>query len=89
MSRVASGVDQLAERCRFRDCGHDTEPGCAVLFALDTGELSETRLKAWRKLLREARGNAARQEAWKRREEARRFGQIVRGIQKAKRDRGW
>ena len=41
-------IDELAERCRFADCGHESEPGCAV-----PGEVDSDRLAAWRKLMRE------------------------------------
>ena len=41
-------VDDLAAQCRFADCGHDSEPGCAVRAALDP-----ERIAAWRKLQRE------------------------------------
>jgi ribosome biogenesis GTPase / thiamine phosphate phosphatase len=47
-------IEALAERCRFRDCGHSGEPGCAVLAALDSGELDEGRYEGWRKLMKEA-----------------------------------
>jgi len=46
-------VAALAERCRFRDCAHEREPGCAVLAAAATGELSAERLASYRKLLAE------------------------------------
>jgi ribosome biogenesis GTPase len=46
-------VGALAERCRFRDCAHENEPGCAVLAALATGELPAGRLSSYRKLLAE------------------------------------
>jgi putative ribosome biogenesis GTPase RsgA len=51
---VFSDIEALAERCRFGDCGHSGEPGCAVLAALESGELPERRLVSWRKLQREA-----------------------------------
>ena len=41
-------VDELAANCRFADCGHDSEPGCAV-----RAELDPERIAAWRKLQRE------------------------------------
>ncbi|HET6919868.1 MAG TPA: GTPase RsgA, partial [Jiangellaceae bacterium] len=47
-------VEELAEHCRFRDCGHETEPDCAVLDAVAEGDLDERRLASWRKLGREA-----------------------------------
>jgi ribosome biogenesis GTPase len=53
-------VDELALACRFADCAHDTEPGCAVRAAIASGTLSEERLESWRKLARELR-----RAAWK------------------------
>jgi ribosome small subunit-dependent GTPase A len=57
----AEGVDtayadvaSLAAECRFRDCGHRSEPGCAVAAALDDGSLDPARYSAWRKLQAEA-----------------------------------
>jgi ribosome biogenesis GTPase len=43
----------LAADCRFRDCAHRTEPGCAVLAAIEQGHLDQERLESWRKLARE------------------------------------
>ena len=51
-----------AEHCRFRDCNHETEPGCAVLAAIETGELSGARLTSYHKLKREVRAAQARQD---------------------------
>ncbi|MDI2125153.1 ribosome small subunit-dependent GTPase A [Yinghuangia seranimata] len=53
-------VEALAEHCRFTDCGHDTEPGCAVQTAVETGELPYRRLESYRKLRREADWIASR-----------------------------
>ena len=61
-------VDDLAATCRFRDCGHDAEPGCAVRAAVERGELAAARLDSWKKLHREhAVEGARREEAAKRR----------------------
>jgi ribosome biogenesis GTPase len=46
-------VAVFAERCRFRDCAHQTEPGCGVLGAVASGELPADRLASYRKLLGE------------------------------------
>jgi ribosome biogenesis GTPase len=46
-------VAAFAERCRFRDCAHESEPGCAVLAAVQRGELPAERLASYRKLLAE------------------------------------
>jgi ribosome biogenesis GTPase len=62
---VASSFDdlsQLAARCRFGDCAHQGEPGCAVAAALASGELPEERYASWKKLEREARSFAARHD---------------------------
>ncbi|MDP3382115.1 MAG: ribosome small subunit-dependent GTPase A [Phenylobacterium sp.] len=46
-------IEALARQCKFRDCGHVAEPGCAVQAALKSGELSVERLESYRKLGRE------------------------------------
>ena len=48
-------VEQFALACRFSDCRHEREPGCAVLAAVDEGTLELDRLRSWRKLQRELR----------------------------------
>lgn len=56
-------VTALAERCRFGDCLHATEPGCAVLAAIADGTLDAARLESWRKLQRELRWLESRSNA--------------------------
>jgi ribosome biogenesis GTPase len=46
-------IEELASRCRFRDCRHEQEPGCAVLRAVEEGILDPARLESHRKLRRE------------------------------------
>lgn len=48
-------IEQLALQCRFRDCSHRTEPGCAVLKSVEDGTLDSGRLENYRKLQKEAR----------------------------------
>jgi ribosome biogenesis GTPase len=55
LDETFSEIAALAEHCKFRDCLHDSEPGCAVRAAIADGALEESRLLSWRKLLREAR----------------------------------
>lgn len=43
-------IDALAASCRFRDCGHEKEPGCAVREAIESGQLEPARLASWSKL---------------------------------------
>ncbi|GAA2721824.1 putative ribosome biogenesis GTPase RsgA [Cellulomonas aerilata] len=56
-------VAALAARCRFADCAHRTEPGCAVRAALETGELPERRYRSWLRLAREAAWQERRSNA--------------------------
>ncbi|WP_329363698.1 ribosome small subunit-dependent GTPase A [Streptomyces sp. NBC_00669] len=53
LGQVFAEIEQLAADCRFPDCSHQAEPGCAVLAALDDGTLPQRRLDSYRKLLRE------------------------------------
>ena len=53
LTQAFGDVDNLARRCRFRDCTHSGEPGCAVAAAVEDGELDQERLENRRKLLRE------------------------------------
>jgi ribosome biogenesis GTPase len=50
---VFADIEQLATGCRYADCRHGAEPGCAVLAAVATGELSARRLDSWRRLNQE------------------------------------
>lgn len=53
-------IDELAETCRFNDCAHDGEPGCAVAAAVTSGDLDPDRLAAYLVLRREAAAAALR-----------------------------
>jgi ribosome biogenesis GTPase / thiamine phosphate phosphatase len=53
-------IEALALECRFRDCAHAREPGCAVQAAVEDGTLALDRLRSWRKLQRELEAIAAR-----------------------------
>lgn len=61
-----SDVAELAGKCRFRDCKHEKEPGCAVLEAVEAGEIPVARVESYRNLMQE------NEEQRKRREEAER-----------------
>ncbi|WP_427980293.1 ribosome small subunit-dependent GTPase A [Agarivorans sp.] len=52
-------ISQLAEDCKFADCQHQSEPGCAVQRAISQGQLDPRRLSSYQKLLREQQLNAA------------------------------
>lgn len=63
VDRVFGDLEEVAVDCRFADCGHRSEPGCAVLAAVDAGLLSARRLESYRTLLREQERFAARTDA--------------------------
>jgi ribosome biogenesis GTPase len=62
-------VDELAVDCRFNDCAHTREPGCAVQAAIDEGRLPRERLQSYRALQRELKRLAAKQDGRLRSEE--------------------
>ncbi|MGB1012266.1 MAG: ribosome small subunit-dependent GTPase A [Thiolinea sp.] len=59
LAATFADIEALALSCRFNDCQHDSEPGCAVQQAIVNGELDERRLGNYRKLSREQAFNAA------------------------------
>ncbi|WP_416978347.1 ribosome small subunit-dependent GTPase A [Streptomyces sp. T028] len=91
VGQVFSEIEELARGCRFHDCAHDAEPGCAVRAAVDDGDLAPRRLDSYRKLVREnqwivaksdARVRAGIRQDWKRKQAE------GRAAQDAKRGRG-
>ena len=56
---VFADVFALVEQCRFNDCKHETEPGCAILAALEANVLDQARLDRWSKLVAEERFHSA------------------------------
>lgn len=77
-------VHEIASRCRFADCTHQGEPGCAVEAALERGELDADEWAHYCKLLAEQRHNVAVHE---RRQRERHFGRMAREVLRAKQRR--
>ncbi|MEU0483782.1 ribosome small subunit-dependent GTPase A [Streptosporangium sp. NPDC006013] len=63
LEQVFAEIERLARDCRFGDCSHDTEPGCAVQAAIEAGKLTERRLGSYHKLQRENAWAASRTDA--------------------------
>ena len=76
LEAVFGDIATLAVRCRYRDCRHDTEPGCSVKEAVESGELDAGRLEHYRKLEREAQAYELRHDERKRRQAERVWGQL-------------
>lgn len=75
-------IDELAADCRFNDCGHETEPGCAVREGVDA-----ERIEAWRKLAREQKWVDDRRAAAREREaRGRSYSRIQREARRVKGD---
>ena len=77
LANLFEDVEEIAAQCRFSDCEHRSEPGCAIKAAMAKGELDEARLESYRKLQRELRSVAARSDARIRIEERRKWKQIA------------
>ena len=82
LGRTFEDIASFAAACRFRDCSHQSEPGCAVVSAVESGELAPERLESRRKLERELAFQHRKQDLAARLAEQRRW----RAIHKAQRD---
>jgi ribosome biogenesis GTPase len=76
LDSVFDEVASLAAQCRFRDCRHESEPGCAVRAAADSGDLDRERLEHYRSLEREAAAFELRHDVHKRRQAERVWGAL-------------
>ena len=84
LSAAFADVEELAAQCKFSDCAHDTEPGCAVRAALDDGSLAVRRLESWRKLQREIAWMARRKDVRLRQEQLRQWKQRTKANRSAR-----
>ncbi len=75
---VFSDIEELSKECRFQDCRHDTEPGCAVKKAVEDGRLPAERLEHYHKLELEAQAYERRHDEHLRRTFEKRFGKVVK-----------
>ncbi len=86
LSTVFDDIESLAENCRFRDCGHTTEPGCAVREALDRGILEADRWAHFQKLGRELAAADLTKDRTAQEVERRRLASQQRAYRSTKRD---
>ena len=75
-------ISSFAGRCRFADCTHSSEPGCAVREGLESGDLELSRWNSFRKLERELRHQSLQQDAHERIAEKKRWKAIERSLRK-------
>ncbi len=76
LSSSFEDIEALAEGCRFRDCRHDSEPGCAVRGAINKGRLNADRFESYLKLRRELSYLARKQDVLARVEENKRWKRL-------------
>jgi ribosome biogenesis GTPase len=88
LTGVFADIEALADACRFRDCRHASEPGCAVVEAVSDGRLSEGRLTSYQKLQREQDFQARQQDQHAQLEQKRRFKVLTKAANKHIRDKG-
>jgi ribosome biogenesis GTPase / thiamine phosphate phosphatase len=86
LDRAFVDVQAFAARCRFTDCSHSHEPGCAVLAAVDDGELSAIRLDSWRALTEEGLREQRRRDARLRAEQNRQWRIAARAARRRSQD---
>lgn len=77
-------VEEHALGCRFTDCGHDGEPGCAVAAAVEAGELPAARVASWRALRDEAEATARRMVPHEQRRHEKQWARITKEAQRRK-----
>jgi ribosome biogenesis GTPase len=82
LSGAFPAIEALAGECRFGDCTHDTEPGCAIAAALEDGRLSAERFQSYEKLERELAYLARRQDKQAQREQKRQFRNMTKALRK-------
>jgi ribosome biogenesis GTPase / thiamine phosphate phosphatase len=88
VSRTFEDIEQLSQACRFTNCAHQTEPGCAIRAALQTGALDESRWSSYQKLLREQAYQDRRDDPAALAEQRRQWKAIHKQAKRAQRQKG-
>lgn len=83
---VFADITELATQCKFNDCAHESEPGCAVNAAIASGTLDADRVNRWRKLLREDEFNS--ESVAEQRARYKRLGKMYKGAQDSRKFKG-
>ncbi|MFS4579986.1 ribosome small subunit-dependent GTPase A [Phaeobacter sp. C3_T13_0] len=80
IAKVSDDIAALANRCRFSDCTHETEPGCAIQNAVKRGDITPDRLARWNKLVADERFNSA--SLAERKSDHKALHKMIRAVQK-------
>ena len=87
ISHAFLDIESLALQCRFGDCRHEDEPGCAVQRAVEDGSIDLARLENWRKVLREQAFLRRKVDLEARQNEKQRIKQIMKGVRRMYREK--
>jgi ribosome biogenesis GTPase len=82
LAQTFADIHELAARCRFTNCRHETEPGCAVQAAVQAGTLNSARLENQRKLIREQEFLRRKIDPEARSEDKQRIKRLTRDVRK-------
>jgi ribosome biogenesis GTPase len=85
LEQTFADVHELASGCRFSDCKHEGEPGCAVIAAIAAGTLAPDRLESYNKLLRELRFQELKQDKRARSEQRQHWKTLSKQMRNASR----
>ena len=78
IKKTFEDIEEISKDCKFRDCLHENEPGCAVKKALDEGTLSIDRLNSFKKLIREQEYSELRRNIYEKRKKDKQLGKMYR-----------
>jgi len=82
-----SEIEEFSQKCRFRDCTHDSEPGCAIIKAIEEGKISQERYDSYLKLQREIRSFNIRHDYQMKKAEQRKWKSIAKTMRHFKKPR--
>ena len=88
LDQTFADIEELATGCRFRDCRHQSEPGCAVRAAVQAETLDARRLQSFHKLQKEERFLEAKQDAAVRSQRTKELRRMMKSVNRFYRDRG-
>jgi len=88
IGRTFADIQELAARCKFRDCRHQSEPGCAVRAAVESETLDAERVESFHKLEREEHFLEAKQDAALRSQRTKELRRMMKSVNRFYRDRG-
>jgi ribosome biogenesis GTPase len=88
ISKTFQDIEELSRSCKFRDCAHEMEPGCAVKKAVKDGILSIKRLNNYKKLMKEYKYSQLRRNIYEQRKKDKELGKMYRQVHNIRKLRG-